>query len=236
MKNSLLIAFFSLLSSHILGQEVYKSFLEDGKVWTYHYYNDFTGKEFYKSLTVKGDTLIGDKSYKRIVDVATGNFEYAMREEEKKVFCVYPNNAETLLYDFGLNVGDSFYSSDNPNPSTQATVVAVDTIVVGNRAFRVLDVRLNGDDYWTNWWVEGIGGMDYLSVNFPMVGNFYYFSSCQLNGESLLTYKDVCTVGIHNQTLIRGNGSVINDLQGRRLNGKPSKGVYIESGKKRVVK
>ena len=26
------------------------------------------------------------------------------------------------------------------------------------------------------------------------------------------------------------------DLQGRRLNGKPSKGVYIESGKKRVVK
>ena len=30
--------------------------------------------------------------------------------------------------------------------------------------------------------------------------------------------------------------SVIHDLQGRRLNGKPTKGVYIESGRKRVVK
>ena len=64
---------------------MYGPFLEEGKVWTYHYYNDFTGKEFYKALTVKGDTIIADMSYKAIADVETGKTEYVMREKGKKV-------------------------------------------------------------------------------------------------------------------------------------------------------
>jgi hypothetical protein len=221
------------------GQEIYRSFLEEGKVWTYHYYNDMTGREFYKSLTIAGDTVIDDKSYKRIVDVATGNYEYAIREEGKKVFCANPNNAETLIYDFGLNVGDSFQSSGNSNSDTQTTVIGVDTVVVGNRAFRILDVRLN-NDLWPNLWVEGVGGMYDLSSNFPKVGNFYSFSSCQLDGETILTQKDVWkTVGIHDQPIIhKGSYSTIDplfDLQGRRRQGEPQrKGVYIHGGRKYV--
>ena len=241
MMKGLLLAFFSLLTSHIYGQEVYKPFLEEGKVWTYYYYNDFTGKEYYESLTVAGDTVIGDKNYKRILNVATGGFEYAIREEGRKVYFKYPRdeeNKEELIYDFGLNVGDTFQPGWSDDPSTQATVVAVDTIVVGNRAFRVLDVRLNGYDSWTNWWVEGIGGMEYLSTNFPMIGNYYCFSSCQLNGETILTHKDVRTVGIRDQIFMNGKEKDIPlfDLHGRRFMDKPGKGVYIQNGKKRVVK
>jgi hypothetical protein len=71
----------------------------------------------------------------------------------------------------------------------------VDTIVVGNRSFRALDVRPNDAKEWPNWWVEGIGGMYHLTSNFLKVGNFYYFSSCQLDGDTLFTSRDFQTLG-----------------------------------------
>ena len=159
----------------------YRPFVEEGKVWTYHYYNDMTGKDFYESLMVSGDTVVDDKSYKKIVDVATGRVYCALREEGRKVYVNYPNHSgESLLYDFGLNVGDTFPLYEGSDPSAWATVVSVDTIVVGSRAFRALDVRPNNTKEWPNWWVEGIGGMYHLTSNSPMPGNSYYFSSSQL--------------------------------------------------------
>ena len=177
-------------------QPTYRPFIEDGKVWTYHYYNDFTGKEFYESLTVSGDTVIDDKSYKKIVDVTTGRVDCALREEGRKVYATYPHySGEKLIYDFGLNVGDAFPLYEGSDPSAWATVVSVDTIVVGSRAFRALDVRPNNTKDWPNWWVEGIGGMYHLTSNSPMPGNFYYFSSCQLLGNTLFTSRDFQTLG-----------------------------------------
>ena len=231
MMKGLLLAFFSLLTSHIYGQEVYKPFLEDGKVWKYHYYNDFTGKEYYESLTVAGDTIIDNMIYKRIVDAETGSYKFGMCEDGKKVYGTYPHRSgKELLYDFGLKLGDTFKSC--------ATVVSVDTVVVGSHAFRVLDVRSNDDNSWPNWWVEGVGSMYHLTTSFMEPGNCYVFSSCQLNGETILTHKDVRTVGIRDQIFMNGKEKDIPlfDLHGRRFMDKPGKGVYIENGKKRVVK
>lgn len=188
MRKIVLLGLFNILPLVLFGQELYKSFLEEGKVWTYRYYNGMTGREFYESLAVSGDTIIGKKGYKRIVDVETGGYRCGMREDEQRVFVTYPNTSdESLLYDFGLNVGDALVG-------TELTVVAVDTIVVGNHAFRALDVRTSGDE-WPNWWVEGIGGMYYLTTNIERMGNNYSFSSCQSNGEKLFTNKDFQTLG-----------------------------------------
>ena len=241
MKKRLFLILFVLLPSLSFGQEMYGPFLEEGKVWMYHYYNDFTGKEFYQSLIVKGDTVIGDKSYKTIVDVAPGKTEYVMREEGKKVYSKYLDWDEYVLYDFGLNVGDSFklYDDDNgTDPSARATVVSVDTIVVGNRAFRVMDVRPNDMMGWPNLWVEGVGGMHGFTSNFLSVGNFYSFSSCQLNGETLFAWRDFGTSGIIGQPQMSNKGisSNIYDLRGRQLIEQPRKGIYIRDGLKLVVK
>ena len=159
-----------------------------------------TGKDFYETIKVDGDTVIGGMSYKKIVDVATGNYRYGMREDGRKVYCIYANyesNGEKLIYDFGLNVGDTFklYDADETvDPASRATVVSVDTIVVGNRAFRVMDVRPNDQSGSSNWWVEGIGGMHGIASNSLLPGNNYTFSYCQINGETILTHKDVRSV------------------------------------------
>ena len=188
MRKVVLLALFNLLPLLLSGQELYKPFLEEGKVWTYRYYNGMTGRDFNESLAVNGDTIIGNKGYKRIVNVETGDYRYGMREEGQRVFVTYPNiSDESLLYDFGLNVGDALVG-------TELTVVAVDTIVVGNHAFRALDIRTSGDE-WPNWWVEGIGGMYYLTTNIERIGNNYSFSSCQSNGEMLFTNKDFQSLG-----------------------------------------
>ena len=196
----LMLTLLVLLPSLSFGQEIYRAFLEEGKVWAYHYYNDMTGKDFYETIKVDGDTIIGGMSYKKIVDVATGNYRYGMREDGRKVYCIYANyesNGEKLIYDFGLNVGDTFklYDADETvDPASRATVVSVDTIVVGNRAFRVMDVRPNDQLGSSNWWVEGIGGMHGIASNSLLPGNNYVFSYCQINGETILTHKDVRSV------------------------------------------
>ena len=240
MRRELLFTFFMLLSTLAFGQYVYEPFLEEGKVWTYHYYNEFTGHEFYESLAVSGDTIVDNKNYKRIADAETGNYRYGMRQDGQKVFAIYPHySGEVLLYDFGLSVGDTFllYDDDNgSDPNAWATVVSVDTVVVGSRAFRVLDVRPKDMMDWPNWWVEGIGSMYYLSSNCLLTGNSYVFSSCQLDGETIFTHKDCRTVGIKGQPIVDGKrGTSFFGLQGRRLSSKPNKGIYIRDGRKVVV-
>ena len=227
MKKILIFLMFVFFSVQSFGQDIYKSFLEDGKVWSYNYHN-FNGNTYNKSLIVKGDTLIGDKSYKRIVDLATGRCECSMREDGAKVFCSQ-NGKEYLIYDFSLSVGDTF--------ETKATVVAVDTIIVGDHSFRVLDVREN-DNPQTNWWVEGIGSMNYLTNSVRIPGDYYTFLQCQIGEEILFSQNDFETLAIQQQIIKRGNYSISStyDLQGRRQTAKLTKGIYIQNGKKIVVK
>lgn len=238
MKTELLFTLFALLPTLSFSQEMYEPFLEDGKVWTYHFNNDL--REFYESLAVSGDTIVDNKSYKKIVDTESGNYCYGMREEGQKVFAVYPNHSgEQLLYDFGLNVGDVFqlYDDDNgSDPNAWATVVSVDTVVVGSRAFRVLDVRPKDMMGWSNWWVEGIGSMYYLTSNYLSVGNNYAFSTCTVDGETIFTHKDYRTSGIPGISYTNKNKySSFHNLQGRQVQ-QPTRGVYIRDGRKVVVK
>lgn len=233
----LLLFAFSILS---FGQEAYKSFLEEGKVWKYHYFNTFTGKEFDNSMTIGSDTIINDKSYKKIIDVATGSYLYAVREDGKKVFFKYLNE-EALVYDFGLNVGDTFplcRTDTNPEPSDWAKVVAVDTIVVSGRSFRALDVRTSDDSSFPNWWVEGIGSWYLLDCNFLTVGNCYAFVSCQLGEDTIFSQGEFNTLGVQSVTVENKNtpATSIYDILGRRLSSTPSKGVYIQNGRKKIVK
>ena len=45
----------------------YRPFVEEGKVWTYHY-QGFNGREFNVGRVIDGDTIIGGLTYKKIYD------------------------------------------------------------------------------------------------------------------------------------------------------------------------
>ena len=231
MKKIILFALLTLSPSVLFGQKAYKPFLEEGKIWTYRYLNYMSETYDISSLTVMGDTLIGQQSYKKIIDLATGSCDYVMREDGSKVYYKYRDKNEYLLYDFGLAVGDDFSTLD-----VKATVVAEDTIVVGGRSFRAVDVRADDDNMHPNWWVEGIGSMYHLTTSFLCPGNYHTFLQCQLGEEILFTQEAFRTLSVHGVTVDSNKSftSPIFDLQGRRLNGQPQNGIYIKDRKKYV--
>ena len=175
--------FFILLSVQSYAEESYKQFLTEGKIWQY-VYHDMNDNTHNKSLTVRGDTLIANINYKRIVDVATGRCECVMREDGSKVYC-YQNENEFIVYDFSLNVGDAFVTAN-----VNATVTSVDTITLGSRSFRVLGIHDNENDYSKNWWIEGVGGMNYLTNSVRMPGDNYTLLQCLFADDVVFSTKD----------------------------------------------
>ena len=137
MKRILFIIIALALKSSLYAQEDYRPFVEEGKSWKYYIKATdlwWDGKEthweteyIYSTLTIKGDTVVDGKEYKKIMYNSdknifffreTPDFLYGIiREENKKVYMrtdfsslIY--NAvfdyEMLIYDFGLEVGDVF--------------------------------------------------------------------------------------------------------------------------------
>ena len=180
MKKAILFILFMTLQTVIYAQErQYLPFLEEGKAWYYYYYG--SDDESHKWLVVGDEVEVDGKSYKKIVDWDTRRCVCLMREEGSKVYCMQDGN-EYLLYDFGLNVGDTFET-----PNGNATVVAVKEIMVGSRSHRVLDVRDNENNSYSNWWIEGVGGWNYLTKSILGADDNYELVQCLLDGVPLFT-------------------------------------------------
>ena len=177
----------------------YHPLLEEGKNWQYDYNNGVN--QYMKTLSIGGDTIIGDQTYKKIIDVASQGIEMFLREEGKKVYCCYPNReTEILLYDFGKNAGEIISREIRNGDTWIQKVVAVDTIMVKDNSFRCMTVHEYGipegmseEEYFagnygyeSGFWVEGIGSLKYLDTPIGYDGNYYSFYECQIGD---VTYK-----------------------------------------------
>jgi len=103
--------------------------------------------------------------------------------------------------------------------------------------FRSEDGILTGNIVW----IEGVGsGAGPFSPWIPLPPRDSYLQSCMLNKVCLFGYPDFYedyTTGSVSITRSRSNSPIVPyDLQGRQLAQKPTKGVYIQDGKKVVVK
>ena len=227
----------------------YHPLLEEGKVWEYGYNNGVN--PYMKRLTIGGDTIIGNQTYKKIVNYRYETFEMALREEGRKVYCYYPNqNSETLLYDFGKNAGDIINKEIKNGATWIRKVISVDTIMLKAKLFRCMTVHeycipegMSEDEYLggnygynSGIWVEGIGSLSYLDTPIDYPGNYYSFHQYRLDGMTF-KQKDILELIANDiqpkKAVNRVNhNDVIYDLQGRRLQGEPHKGLYIQNGKK----
>ena len=230
----------------------YRPFVKEGKTWkcTYWTGNDVERNENY---TIKGDTVINGISCKKMFRWSA--FQYGIFEQDGKVFTIGggPNpNKERLLFDFSLSLGEYVFNSGGYG-TFKVTVLQIDTIVNSqNQPFRRMLVRtgpLNDEgnymekpEYLELYWVEGVG-----SVRGPDDSYFWFNGSqpgrrmdaCYEDGECIMTYSEMITEGtsgVNSATATQPQASFIYDLQGRRLKEQPRKGLYIQNGRKVVVK
>ena len=214
-------------------QEVYNSFLEEGKAWHYSVYNYYPETHYKKTAFVSGDTIINGLKYKRICEGDASNFQYGLREDGKTIRISFD---DSILYDFGLTVGSVLYSM---------RVTDIDTIKVGDRLLRRLRFLAENEIEY-DYWVEGIGGLSDLTRPFGTTGVTISFLSCDVNGETILTREDILNQPSYHQTdasvscpvndYMIENSSGIFDLQGRRVNVNVKKGLYIKDGRKQMVR
>ena len=188
---------------------------------------------------------------------------FLMREEGKKVYVRLEDTAaDWLLYDFGLEEGDVI-ACDRWDASQKYRVNKVDTVALYGKEYRRLFMgSLNGysgDDpqpltssgsetSFTDIWLEGLGGVSHggnlLSVKPGFYGEYmvqYGLWYCLQDGELLGSYqdwyKDISKV---DELRSEKSSQQVFDLTGKvlRTEGKSQlpKGIYIQNGRKFVVK
>ena len=246
-----LLLFVALVPALTFGQESYEPFLKEGKTWKYNHH-DMRGTQYMYSLIVKGDTTINELAYKKIYDVSTDAYQYALREDGKKVFCKFQNSdTPKLLYDFGKNAGEAIGEEND----IIVKVLSVDTVKSGDRLLRRMKVvEYQLDDSSENYedcescygtWIEGIGSFCGLVSPVGYPGNYENFYSCWIGDDMLGENQLFQATGFN--TSVKNISKAIDcynpspdapiyDLQGRRLSAAPQKGVYIQNGKKKLVK
>ncbi|MEE3462658.1 MAG: hypothetical protein VZR00_12410 [Lachnospiraceae bacterium] len=221
-------------------QDGYRPLVEQGKKWTYHH-NAYQYVYDYH-YTLEGDTVVEGKDCLKMYSDNRDNkgeirYEGALYEENKKVYCFYPEKDEAaLLYDFNCKVGDTLSKN-----SRDLIVLSIDTIVgvVCKGEYYALQVQEYDEEkndsvvLGTLYWIEGVGATKDFFNMLPLAGNYNSLIACEVNGEVL--YQTSTAIQSVRSRLSNDHDAIF-DLQGRRLSATPAKGVYIQNGKKRIVR
>ena len=177
----LLLLMTTLFSLAANSQEIYESFLQDGKVWTFSDDNYWIDKHEKFTMFIQGDTIIDGNACKKVYRNDLNNYQYALSEDSKAIYIYFNGREKEMLYDFNKEVGDKF-SADYD----EEIIGVIDTVKVGERFFR----RFISENVEKIVWIEGIGGQFNLEIPFPNVGNTVTFVSCEQDGEMLITASD----------------------------------------------
>lgn len=260
-----LIAFFFQMNA----QNNYRPFVEEGKTWNYIIYtnktkyDEETGKKIYVEfparLIMKGDTIVDGTEYKKVIheseedwldweEEESKNLYAVVREEGKKVYLRYfydygsPPSREVLIYDFGLNIGDSFAEDfHGTGYDLFSTKLKLESIEEKDGK-RIFFFSTNDSYNPKRQWMEGAGGryglgLEEVFENPTCIDCTLYFPtlvSCALGDEVLCSFDKEGNVvlGVEEVKADVNKDKFVYDLQGRRLNAEPERGVYIKNGKK----
>ena len=295
MRRVLLFAVL-LLPQLLVAQEIYGTYLKDGKQWVYKHHvtesectnpdhdvfalGNWEEKELHLQsyFTVMGDTVRGKDTYKKLYytdSYRDTTYLIATIGERRGLYYIYNEGGGShVSYNFDLEVGDKntpYSNQFSGNPDNPLLYVkSKDTIQVGDRYFERLSFSYkdNGSqfypadpDYIMDVWIRGIGnrnegvygpfynatGTGYRYSNGHWLIERRQFLACYDDGECIFRNTDFNAnpvTGIVSQKRYRSSETAIYDLSGRRVanssefqgSNKLPKGVYIQGGKKVVVK
>lgn len=205
MKKIFLIVFALILYSQTQAQVW--DWNEDSLSWRISTHMNFSAMQT-RLYTTSGNETINDTIYRVVHPLncfappgSSSQFTFLIRQEGDSILFRY-DDQEYLMYDFGLEVGDSFdrylcfteggvYPGTNQNqPLATATVTAIDTIEIDGEPRK----RFFLEDYLWDTWIEGIGSiysfarMDYCKTD--VVDNLECFHR---NGvQEYIGFHDEC--------------------------------------------
>lgn len=146
-----------------------------------------------------GDTTIATNIYSKIMyypslEPQKQKYVCAMRTTEDGKTYVYYDNAEYLLYDFEVNIGDVLYTFGGTNAfeyslMNKDSVVNISTLANGRKKIEV--ERLDGECAFSQVWIEGVGAN--TGIIFPgscTAGSFGYALLCAYHDNECLYSTD----------------------------------------------
>lgn len=152
---------------------------------------------------LRGDTIFEDLIYSKLYknnpyavnpdpefNIETADYVGAIREDDdKKVWYRHDDEEyDVLLYDFSLEVGDTFCFEYFPDYSGCYQVSDVNYVEHNDILRKSIGFMLNGGEMT---WIEGIGSNLGWFV-WPMYGNFFYQLRCFEQDEELLYGTESC--------------------------------------------
>lgn len=189
LKSILVLVFITSVNT-LNGQYKHIKYPQPGMVQGEICYGDFTNPgEYNASITYLKDTLIGMDTFSLFESKHFYFGKYVTRYKDGKIFTARMNanntlGNEMLLYDFNLNVGDTFYTWMNEVMVVDS--VSFNTALNGsNRKF--IHFKNTRNDVW----VDGIGDVK---------NGFFYYRDFEGGHEVFVCHKDSSGLVYSNNT------------------------------------
>ena len=185
-----------------MAQTDYAPLLEEGKTWHYTYHNWATGKTYTFTEKLSGDSVVNGVTYMKYVSHDESAPDVLLREDGGKVYKYdSQKQAETLLYDFTMSVGECVFTQTNVGHTGGMMVSAVGKTDFGGKERKVLTI-CEWDGQWgddvniihdlSQVWVEGMGSAGgLLTMYLPMPDNFIRLDSIETADGSVFGFEDL---------------------------------------------
>jgi len=203
-KTFILLAVCYLIANTMVKAQAYIPFTKDGKMWTEYWYSGDSPEHGINMFIMQGDTIFNSKLYKKVYgNTYYGNFIKYVYDDTitKKVYYYdFTNQKDSLIYDFNLQVGDTFISMivwySMGYDTSKSIVTGIDTeYFAGINRMKITLGYLNhfdGSILGTYSWYEGIGclyGVFENSHHYFTTGGDYSEMLCYFEDSALLYHN-----------------------------------------------
>jgi len=215
-KSFILLAVCYLIANTLVKAQAYIPFAKEGKIWTEVWEDgDYPIWHGIDTYVMKGDTLFNTKLYKKVhATTHNGNFiKYIYEDTTNKRVYFYDTTQQkdSLIYDFNLQVGDSFYLSIGSFCNAKVIDKTVEYFAASNR----LKITFNLYGSFPIWY-EGIGSMYGIFQPLCIVtGGENHTLLCYLE-DSVLLYHNANQIGLYYYDTCFGS-TQIKELQPEKL-------------------
>ena len=210
----------------------HRPMLEEGKMWTYESNASSPENACQYTYYLQGDTIIGEQKYWKLFKDGKEKYQCALREEDRQVYCLDKGSQEEqLLYSFKAQAGEILSVMGSTAEVNYTSVYSREGLNYGS-----LTVAADWNGNMLHFfWLDGIGSLEELLHPTTEYWGENRLLACTVGNQVVYALPGYETSVKASNVKSRQEQGAIYDLQGRRVQGTPQRGLYIREGRK-VIK